>query len=255
MSASQIDGRLVATAADIGAVRLSLLDDRLGNPREIAKLPLGFIADPAVFMADGARFVPIANDTGLVLHQFDAAWQPISSQQVATTSEPATGMTATQFGQTTLAVWSTQNTCNLMMLSTLSPNLGSQIAVPCAAPRIAAEAANGTATLVFEGGNAVRLMHISHTQMGGGSAMVRPGATSPRVVFDGQRYWVSYLDVRGDVIVGFVDGDGQVVSMSLAGPQPQHGAYELAMVDNAPWVFSLDATGYTAHRMCIVQEQ
>ena len=42
--------------------------------------------------------------------------------------------------------------------------------------------------------------------------------------------------------------------MSLAGPQPHHQAYELAMVQGSPWVFALDANGYSAHRMCLAAQ-
>jgi len=71
-------------------------------------------------------------------------------------------------------------------------------------------------------------------------------------VFDGSRYWVSYIDARGDIVVGYLDGSNHLVSMALIGPKPARDAYELVMVDNHPWVFSVDpANGYMAHRMCL----
>ena len=53
------------------------------------------------------------------------------------------------------------------------------------------------------------------------------------------------------MIVGYLDQTNQFVSMSLAGPNPQGQAYELAMVGGSPWVFALDENGYSAYRMCL----
>jgi hypothetical protein len=39
--------------------------------------------------------------------------------------------------------------------------------------------------------------------------------------------------------------------MSLGAPQPERSGYELIMMDGAPTVFSVDAGGYTAYRMCV----
>src|SRR5262249_22591307 len=44
VGASIVDNRLVATAVDLDSVRVNLLDDNLGNPQEIAKLPGTMIA-------------------------------------------------------------------------------------------------------------------------------------------------------------------------------------------------------------------
>ena len=74
---------------------------------------------------------------------------------------------------------------------------------------------------------------------------------APRVVFDGSRYWVSYLNDHNDVIVGYIDGNNHLVSTSLNGPQPANDAYEMTMIDHNPWVFTLDANGYEAHKMCL----
>jgi len=39
--------------------------------------------------------------------------------------------------------------------------------------------------------------------------------------------------------------------MSLEGPKPYTSAYQLQMVEGAPWVFAFDNTGYTGNRMCV----
>ena len=85
----------------------------------------------------------------------------------------------------------------------------------------------------------------------GDARLLRDSTSSPRAVFDGKNFWVSYLDARGDILVGFLDGDRKLVTMSLAGPRPDDQAYELLLVDGNPWVFALGNEGYTAHRMCV----
>jgi len=75
-------------------------------------------------------------------------------------------------------------------------------------------------------------------------------------VFDGSRYWVSYIDARGDVVVGYLDANNQLISMGIVGGKPAHDAYELVMVDDHPWIFTTDPTnGYMAHRLCLTAGQ
>jgi hypothetical protein len=109
------------------------------------------------------------------------------------------------------------------------------------------------AALVFEGDGAVRFVNISHTQMGGGSIELRADAREPRIVFDGRTYWVSYLDARGQVSVGFLDENNHLISTALPGVQPVRQAYELVMIGASPWVIALDGSGYSAHELCIVE--
>lgn len=253
VSATAIGNRLVSAAADVDAVRVHLLDNLLQNPQEIAKLPIGFVAQPAMYTAAGARIVPIADANGLSLYQFDNTWQLIGGQQLKATA-PAIALTATQLGQATVAVWSTQAECHMMVIGAVMPGVTSSIDVPCDAPRIAADPSHDSAALVFQGRGGVSVMSISNTQMVGGAALIRPETTSPRVLFDGERYWISAIDPRGDVVVGFIDGDGQAVTMSLIGPKPAPNAYELVMFAGTPWVFALDGSGYSAYRMCITSQ-
>jgi hypothetical protein len=252
VSSAVVANRLVATAVDIDAVKVTLLQDDLTSPQEIAKLPGTFMAQPAFLHADGQTMIPVGGPDGLEMTQFDAAWNPIATKLVGP-SKPVSGMAATQYGDTVLGVWSTvSGECYVESLPALVQGPQSKVSFPCDAPRIAGDISAGTAKIVFEADGTVRLMHVAHTQMGGDSVLLRPDARSPRVVFDGSRYWISYIDGRGDVAVGFLDGNNELVSVGLIGSRPSHDAYELVMVDNHPWVFAVDPTnGYTAHRMCL----
>ncbi len=70
-------------------------------------------------------------------------------------------------------------------------------------------------------------------------------------MYDGERFWISYLDARGDVVVGFLDEHNKPITMSLGAPQPERAGYELVMIDGASTVFSVDDKGYTAYSMCV----
>jgi hypothetical protein len=76
-------------------------------------------------------------------------------------------------------------------------------------------------------------------------------ARAPKIVYDGSRYWVSYINVRQDVVVGYIGGDGTLVSMALEGTQPYGDGYELAVVNSGVWVFAVDGAGAGAQRLCL----
>jgi hypothetical protein len=254
---SRVDGRLVTAAGDGNAVHVALLDDDLSNPVEVAKLPGTAAMSQAMLLADGTRMVPIAGDTGVTLVSFDSSWQPVSSIPLATTSAP-TSYAAAQLGGAMLVGWSTIDSCYLATVYTgnaFGPNDVTSLSQPCASPRIATTLIDGTDSFVFEAPDGVRLMHVSQLKKGGSSQLLRANATSPRVLFDGTHTWVSYLDERGEIVVGFLTNEADpIISTAVSGIQPQHDGYDLAMFDGTPWVFALDGNGYTAHRLCVAEQ-
>jgi hypothetical protein len=85
--------------------------------------------------------------------------------------------------------------------------------------------------------------------------LIAANGVSPRIVFDGERYWVSYLGERGDVVVGYLDETDNLVSTAIEGVRPASGAYELALVNGSVWVYAYDGeTGFGATRLCLVRE-
>jgi hypothetical protein len=248
--ASYVGNRITSTAVGGGAVFLHLLDDDLGNPQYTAKFPGTYVADPAFYNTQADLVMPIAGDDGLWLHRFDDSFEPLESKLLLAT-KPARSMAAAQMGVALLTAWSTDSECYMMLTSTFSAGLSKRIAVACADPRLAVDQKTGSAVMVFDSPAGVRMMSIQASQFGGDARVLRDATTAPRTLFDGTNFWISYLDSRGDVIVGFLDGNRQLVTMSLAGPKPEQEAYELVMVDNRPWVFSLGSEGYSAYRLCV----
>ena len=244
--------RLVATAVASGATTVNLLDPYLETATQIAKLDGTVLPKPGFFETNHQHVVVVGGQDGVSVTQFDDAWSLIGTTLVGAT-KPVTTMAATQMGDAVIATWSTSaGECYVQQLAT-HPGTPAGVASACANGRIAANVADDSAKIIFEGNNGIRVMHVAHTQMGGDSVQLRPDAHSPRIVFDGARYWVSYLDLRGDIIVGFLDEHNQLVSTSVFGPKPHRDAYELAMVDGKPWVFSVDPlNGYVANALCAV---
>jgi hypothetical protein len=252
VSASLTNGRLVSAAVDSGIVNVNLLGNDLSNAQAIAKLPGNFVGKPAVLYANGDRVIPVATDAGLTVHAFDGSWNWINSKDVQA-SKPAIGMATTQVGNSAMVAWSTDYDCYVRLINTFDSGNGSTLQGPCLSPRLAANSTQDSAVLVYQTPQGVRFVSISHSAMNPATRMIRANASSPRVLFDGQRYWISYLDARGDVVVGILDSSGNLVSMGLTGTTPKDQAYELTMVNGSPWVLSLDADGggYTAQRMCV----
>ncbi|CAN5222742.1 hypothetical protein BH11MYX1_BH11MYX1_26230 [soil metagenome] len=253
VSASMVDDRLLTATADGNAVRVHLFDEFLQNPQQLAKLDATTFSKPAFMTANSTPVIVTGGVNGLSMTSFSANFE-IGETKLIAPSAPVTALATAQYGGAVLAAWSTSsNDCYVADVASFVSGSASHTNMPCAHPRLAGDIANNAASLVFEQDGTLRLMHISHLQMGGVSSLLRPDAHSPRIVFDGARYWVSYIDARGGIVVGFLDHGSHFTSMALIGPAPADEAYELALVEGRVTVVALDVQGnYTAHQMCAV---
>src|SRR5262249_49194699 len=154
------------------------------------------VAEPAFFHAPGSTlWMPVGADDGLWLWHLADSLEPLDKVHLVTT-KPALWMTAAQMGVGVLAAWSTDADCYMTLANSLAPGRSQRIAATCAQPHIAIDQKTQAGVMVFEGRDGVRLMHIHGTQFGGDAPLVRPWTRAPRTVFDGTRFWVSYLDAR-----------------------------------------------------------
>jgi hypothetical protein len=251
VSASEVDGRLVATGVDATSIRVDLVADDLSGARQVAKLLPGTIADPAFQVADGINIVPVADAQGLRLETFDSAWN-LTTTRVANT-EAATGITAAKMDYSTVAAWSTATSCYMMTLFTAQPGPLATMPEACTSPRLAVDGATQHGQLVFESSGNIRILATQHTSFDGVSQLLRTKGTAPRVLWDGERFWISYLDQRGNIVVGYLDGgdSGHYISTAIDGATPVSSAYDLVMIAHQVWAVSFDETGYTAHRVCM----
>jgi hypothetical protein len=255
VSASLIDGRLVTATSDGVGIHVHLFDERMQQPQQLTKLTGTTLSKPAFMTANGTPVIVTGGTKGLSMTTFSANFE-IGATTLIAASAPVTSLTTAQYGGAVLAAWSTSaHECYVADVASVVAGGASHKGVPCEHPRLATDVANNAANLVFEQDGAVQLVRLSHVQTVARS-LLRPGARSPRIVFDGARYWVSYIDGRGGIDVGILDTTTQpasLTSMALVGPAPADEAYELALVDGRPTVVALDAQShYTAQQLCAI---
>ena len=251
VAVSYIQNRPVSTAIADGAVYLHMLDNKLETAEYIAKLPALSISEPTFLYAQGNLVMPVGTKDGLVMHRFvDDSLEPLDSKLFSST-KPVISVTSAQLQTNMMTAYSTETECYLMVNSTYEPGVSARVERACPSPRLAVNETNGDAKLLFDSPEGIRMMPIHLTMFGGDAPVLRSDATSPRTVFDGERFWISYLDARGDVVVGFLDEHNKPITMSLGAPQPERAGYELVMLDGAPTIFAVDEKGYTAYSMCV----
>lgn len=245
--------RFVSTGIVNDTLSLHLLQDDLSSPELVTKVPATAVAKQAFFDLQDDVVMPVGGYDGLTLYRFADSLEPIDSLHVAT-SKPVRSLTATQFGVATLAAWSTDGDCYMMQMAGFAPGPMAHQPTACHDPRVAVDSSTGRGMMVFSTQEGVRLMWTQGTMMGGDATLLRDGTQAPRAMFDGKNFWVSYLDARGDVIVGVMDSRNHLTTMSLGGPRPTEGAYELTMLEGAPWIFAVDEAGYSGHRLCVEEQ-
>ncbi len=250
VSVSYVNDRPVTTSIQDGAIFVNMLDENLQAPQLITKIPGSYVAEPAFYQAQGNIVMPVADETGLWMYRFDDGLEPIDAKHFKTT-DPARSITVSQLGTAMMTSWSTDTSCYLHVNTTYEAGVTATVEAPCVDPKLAVNQTNGDAVMLFDSAEGVRLMSIHTTMMGGDAPVIRRDATSPRALFDGTNFWVSYLDARGDIVVGFLDANRKPVTMSLGAPKPDRLGYELVNIEGSPWIFSIDSTGYSAYRMCV----
>jgi hypothetical protein len=251
VSASEVRGQLVSTARDESSLQVHLIADDMSKAVNIAKLPPGFIAKPAFQRSDFVDFIPVADAQGLRLERFNSNWE--NSTVRAATTDFATGLTAAPMGHSTVAAWATKGECYMMTLFTPQPGPIDSLPEACTSPHLAIDSGTQRGQLVYEGPDGIRTISTSHVRFDGPSQLLRKEGTSPRVLWDGARFWISYIDRRGDIVIGYLDGgdSGHYNSTAIVGPRPGSHAYELTLIGGHVWVVSFDDAGYTATRLCI----
>lgn len=250
VSAAYIDERLVTAAVtDEGSVAIDMIRPDLGATANLNTVRGTLVADVPMAHVRDQRLATVGDDTGLTAIQFDTAWQTAGTMAL-TTAAPLS-MTATRYRDDTMVVWSTDSTCHL---SRVAAQRTSNRNFPCLNGRLAVNVLDRSGYMVYEEG-ADKLM-LSQIRVGGeseiaNSNLLLEGGHAPKIVFDGSRYWVSYIDARGDVVVGYLREDGTLRSMALEGTQPMAEGYELALINGGVWVFAVDGAGANAQRLCL----
>ena len=255
ISAGVLDDRLVVGAVDGDRTTLAIVSDDLTATHELGQIEGTFLGEAPIMPARDTRIAVVGGPGGVTASTFDGVqWLPQGSLTI--TKAAIQSMTATAYLGDSLIAWSTDdNQCHLKRFTAPSET---RDMVACDHVRIAVDPTSPTTTktgtLVYEEQGNVMRSQITIEGMWsqfGAHTLVATGASSPRVVFDGVRTWISYLDGHGDVIVGFLDAKGGFVSRALIDVRPQHDAYELAYFSGGVHVVSISEQGFGAQRLCV----
>ena len=250
VAAGITDGRLVANLVSTdNKVHITAISDDLAQAREIGLVDGNVSSDLPIALIRGVRTSAVGGAAGMLVTTFNKTWTQGSIEPLA--RDVPTSMTGAAFGADSMVAWSTDTTCTL---SRVASNITSTQPAPCANPRLAASYAEHNAKLMWEQGEHVLFTDIDVNQTNElASEHLLAKGSSPRIVFDGQRYWGSYLDTNGNVVVGYLNDKSSLSSIALTDVQPNHDAYELVVLESGVWVFSADAAGFTAQKLCLTE--
>ncbi len=247
LSASRIDDRLVVSLVSGDQTHITAVRDDLADFRELAVASGALASDTTMMHVRNARVSITGSSAGMVATTFDNAWQSMGSQMMST-SVP-TSVTSAPYGTDAMIAWSTANECHLVRTSA---GIESMQPYPCQNGRLAVDYAQRGGWMVYERDTTIMIARIlaNGHNMIANEAVLAPYGRAPRVAFDGQNFWASYLDAHGDVIVGTLDETGDLHSLAISGTQPSADGYDLAVGGGSAAVFAIDANGLGATRVC-----
>ena len=252
MSATEIDGRLVVALLDGTKIFVNLLRDDLGETHLLDTMSGTMLGDTLIMHSRDNYVAAAGGAAGITTSTFDANWTALGTDVVQTSSPLS--MTSTRYGNDAMIAWSTPGDCHL---ARLGANTHNTRGFPCRNNRIASNFDEKSGEMVFEENGGVHHSDIlvgAHNDIANNNQLVSVG-TSPRVVHDGKRYWVSYINAHGDITLGYLEDDGSLASMAIEGIRPMDGAYDLAVIDGSVWVYAFDGDNhYSANKMCLTRE-
>ena len=251
LSATRHDDRYVVGLVHAGQVSITAVRDDLADYRELAVAWGSLVGEQTVVQARNTRVTTTGGAGGMMSTEFDANWASMGSTEFAR-SVPIS-MTSAAYGNDAMVAWSTETTCHLQRVAS---GIESSQPYACKNGRLAVSFEERGGWMVYERGDSVMIARIEangHNQIANENQLARFGS-SPRIAYDGANYWVSYINVRGDLVVGMVDKTGSLDSTAVEGTQPMHDSYDLAIAAGSAWVFALDHNGLGATRLCKVAQ-
>ncbi len=246
VSASFVDGRLITTTLGDRGTYVDMHRGDLGAQVALAHGGGTLISDLAMQPSMGARVVAVADEGGISALTFKSDWTTDPDRSVSRTKPES--MTSANFGSDGVVAYAEGTRCHLQRLSG-----GEMIrAFGCEGSRLAIEQKLGQGHLVFEQDGAIMISNVwtGHSVELSMPSMLVDAGFAPRIVWDGMRYWVSYLDPHGYPVVGFLEEDGHLRTHGIPGLSPLDDAYELALVNDQVWLYSVDRLGLAGVHVC-----
>lgn len=252
MSATEIDGRLVVATLDDSKIFVNMLSDDLTDAHLLGTMSGTLLGDTLMMYSRGYYVSAAGSVDGITASTFDANFSEMGSQ-IVQASTPLS-MTSTRYGNDAMVAWSTAGDCHLSRVAADTHEVQN---FPCRNNRIASNFAEKSGQMVFEENGGIHrsdLMIGAHNEIANNNQLVSTGK-SPRIVFDGRRYWVSYINTHGDITLGYLEEDGSLASMAIENIRPMDGAYDLAVIDGSVWIYAFDGDNrYSANKMCLTRE-
>ncbi len=255
VSASYLDERLV-TAGLVGGddeAVFSMHRFDFGQRIELERTRASLLPESAMLPAQGDRIAAFADEANIHGIRFGADWGVSDLKSFGRSDLES--LSSAQFLGDAALTWSTADTCHVQQLSGGTERHAVEREFACQAGRMAIDPKFNTGKLVFESNGSILIAGV--TVMGQGQSRVRLGdaqviadqAYSPRISWDGERYWIAYLDPRGYPLVGFLEADGNLRKLGIQ-TLPMDQAFELTTVAGQVWLYQIDRLGLTGAHLC-----
>jgi hypothetical protein len=246
-----LDGTVITgdPASDFSDAKIDTLSSDLSGGGAERACPLAsYVGGPPMLKAGGDRITPVTRTTGLAIIPFDSGFSEMASQ-LSANSSASDGMSATAFADTAEVVWSTSTGCMFENVTSMATGTTRSSTHACQSPALAAQ--NGSLALVFADAFGVYLARGTPDTIDPATAVqIASNGTTPKVLFDGTRLWISYVASPTTLAIGFVDDQGTFHMTSIQSTAAATGSYDLVLVRGEPWLFVAEAE-LAAHRFCL----
>ena len=248
-SAAYIDDKLIAAGVSTSRALIYTVPQPLGLGTEIGNFDGEFVGKTTLAHSGSDRVTATSCSSGLTMNAFDSAWNG-SAGTLSVTTAQTQNIDLTPIATQSFAVWSTSSSCHYETITSKTTGSTRQsMSKACLAARLTSR---GTEVgMVFEDGSGSGLVIDEAATISVANAIAIAGASSPRVLWDGTRYWVTYLQAD-HFVIGYVDGTGMLQTTQLPDAVTYPKAYELGMLDGQPWLFTVGSQDKTlsAARLC-----
>lgn len=239
-SAAYLDGRLLATGLTSSRSLVHDVPQPIAVGTQIGNFAGDHVAKRSLVHVGPDRVVA-TSCSDVQYHTFDATWTGIEGTY--NHASPQTDhVDITDVGARALTVVSTgTNTmCEYYVGTDKATNASRTSSTPCEAARLASDGADQIAMVIQDSGYVLLVIDATDT-VNAQNAMTVASGSAPRVLRFDNRFWVTYLDPAGHIVIGFLDDTNTLLTRTLDDTTATAKGYELAMFDGSPWVFAVDA--------------
>ena len=248
--ATFVDDHVIASAIDTaGNLYIDDVARDLSASTQIAKVSAAFGSKRPMLNVWDTPTAPTLGARELDVTTFDTSFATPQTTAIEATRQPI-AVDAAQLALDGVVGWSTTTDCHLDVLAARGAVMSASQPFPCPSIRVATDAAAYTTVAVYETAGGVEFFGAWFANLQPLQRMLAPGATSPRIAYDGAHYWIAYIDASGELAAGLLTSSGTAVVVGL-GTLPSRDAFELGIVGGEPWVFIADTAGFHGQRMCV----